>query len=136
MVSRAADYGVRAMLVLFQRPPGSRMTLAELAEECDAPSAYLYKVVRTLATRGLLIAHRGQRGGYELPERARDLSMLDIVRALDGLPALNTCLVEGGCDRAQSCAAHPVWVRAQRAMRDVLAAARLGDCTERGMGHR
>jgi Rrf2 family protein len=112
------------------------MTLSDLAEVCDAPPAFLYKVLRTLVTRGVLLAYRGQRGGYELPERARDISFLEIVCALDGLPALNMCLVEGGCDRMRFCAAHPVWVRAQRAVRDVLAAARLGDCTETGMGHR
>jgi Rrf2 family protein len=127
MVSRAADYALRATLVLAGRPPGVRLSLGELAQETDVPSAFLYKILRTLVQKGLLTAHRGKTGGYELPAEAHDRSVLDVVDALDGLPLFNVCLLSGGCHRAPTCPAHPVWVEAQARVRDVLGAARLVD---------
>jgi Rrf2 family protein len=127
MVSRAADYALRATLALAGRPPGTRMSLSELAEETDVPFAFLYKVLRTLVQKGLLVAHRGKSGGYELASAARRRTVLDVIDALDGLPLLNVCLASGGCHRSVSCPAHPVWSLAQQRMREVLASASLHD---------
>ena len=127
MVTRAADYALRATLTLAGLPPGTRMCLSELADGCEVPPAYLYKVLQSLSRAGLLAAHRGVTGGYELTSRARESSVLDVVEAVNGLPLLNTCVLSGGCHRAPACPAHPVWHQAQERMREVLAAARIAD---------
>jgi Rrf2 family protein len=127
MVTRAADYALRATLALAGLPPGARLCLSELADSCDVPPAYLYKVLKSLACAGLLAAHRGVTGGYELTSRARNSSVLDVVEAVNGLPLLNTCVLSGGCHRAPACAAHPIWHQAQERMREVLAGARIAD---------
>lgn len=127
MVTRAADYALRATLTLAGLPPGARMCLSELAEDCQVPPAYLYKVLQSLARRGMLAPHRGVTGGYELTPLARNSSVLDVVEAVDGLPLLNACVLSGGCHRAPACAAHPVWHQAQERMREVLAGARIVD---------
>ena len=103
------------------------MCLSELADECEIPPAFLYKVLRSLAVSGLLVSHRGITGGYELTSLARDSSVLDVVEAVDGLPLLNTCVLSGECHRAPTCPAHPVWIQAQERLREVLADARLAD---------
>jgi len=127
MVTRAADYALRATLALAGLPPGARLCLSELADSCEVPPSYLYKVLQSLARGGLLAAHRGVTGGYELTPRARQASVLDIVEAVNGLPLLNTCVLAGGCRRAPTCPAHPVWHQAQERMREVLAGARIAD---------
>ena len=127
MVTRAADYALRAALTLTGLPPGERMRLSDLADACEVPPAFLYKIVRSLARKGLLAAHRGVTGGYELTRRARDSTVLDIVEAVDGLPLLNACVLAGGCHRMPTCPAHPVWRQAQDRMREVLAGAHLED---------
>lgn len=127
MVTRAADYALRACLTLAGLPPGVRLCLSELAERCDVPPAYLYKVLQSLARRGLLTPYRGITGGYELTAQARESSVLDVVEAVNGLPLLNSCVLSGGCHRAPTCPAHPVWWEAQARMREVLAAARLSE---------
>jgi Rrf2 family protein len=127
MVTRAADYALRATLVLAGLPPGARLCLSDLAGECDVPPSYLYKVLQSLARGGLLAAHRGVTGGYELTPRARAASVLDVVEAVNGLPMLNTCVLTGGCHRAPACPAHPVWHVAQERLREVLSSARLAD---------
>ena len=127
MVTRAADYALRATLVLAGLPPGARACLGDLARRCDVPPAYLYKVLKSLARAGLLAAHRGVTGGYELTARARAASVLDVVEAVNGLPMLNTCVLSGGCHRAPTCPAHPVWHEAQERLREVLSSAGLAD---------
>jgi Rrf2 family protein len=127
MVTRAADYALRATLALAGLPPGARLCLADLAGECDVPPAYLYKVLQLLARSGMLAPHRGSSGGYELTARAREASVLDVVEAVNGLPLLNTCVLTGGCHRAPACPAHPVWKQAQDKMREVLAGARIAE---------
>ena len=47
-------------------PPGARLCLSELSGECEVPPAYLYKILHALVKGGLLAAHRGVTGGYEL----------------------------------------------------------------------
>jgi Rrf2 family protein len=92
--------------VLAGLPPGARRRLSELADECNIPPAYLYKVLKSLAEGGLLAAHRGVAGGYELTSRGREGRMLDVVEVVDGLPLLDTCVLAGGCHRA------PTWQEA------------------------
>lgn len=95
MVTRAADYALRATLVLAGLTSGARLCLADLANECDGPTAFLYKVLRALATRGIVASHRGVTGGYELTDAGRQASVLDVVEAADGLPLLNVCVMSG-----------------------------------------
>jgi Rrf2 family protein len=127
MVTRAADYALRAALTLTGLPPGERMRLSALADACEVPPAFLYKILRTLARSGLLAAHRGVTGGYELTRRARGASVLDVVQAVSGLPLLNACMLSGGCHRVPTCRAHPVWRLAQERVRSVLSGARLAE---------
>lgn len=126
-LTRAADYGVRVMIHLANNGlPGKRSSLTDLADAAEVSPAFLSKVLQRLVRAGLVTSRRGKRGGFELLERGRAASLMDVLSALDGVPALNVCLVDGGgCHRSTWCAAHPVWVEAQARMREVLTAASL-----------
>jgi len=87
--------------------------------------AFLSKVLQRLVRAGLVASRRGKRGGFELVERGRQSSLMEILAALDGVPDLNVCLLDGGCHRKTWCAAHLVWVEAQEKMREVLTGATL-----------
>jgi Rrf2 family protein len=124
-LTRAADYGVRVMIDLANVPPGTRSSLGQLAESAEVSPAFLSKVLQRLVRAGLVASRRGKRGGFELVDVARGASLIDILAALDGVPQLNSCLLDGGCHRSPFCAAHAVWVEAQEQMRRSLAAATL-----------
>lgn len=119
-LTRAADYGVRAMIHLANSSPGMRSSLTELADAAEVSPAFLSKVLQRLVKSGLVASRRGKHGGFELREHARAVSLMEILAALDGVPALNQCLAEDGCQRSSWCAAHTVWLEAQERMRDVL----------------
>ena len=122
-LTRAADYAVRVMVHLAALPPGTRTSRTELAEAASCPEQFLSKVLQNLTRAGLVASHRGNTGGFELPETQRSASVLDVVEAIEGPTHLNLCLGgDGGCTRQASCPTYDVWVQAQRAMTEVLRA--------------
>lgn len=125
-LTRAADYGVRVMIHLASQSKGTRISRAELAEAGSIPDSFLGKILLQLGNAGLIYSHRGKSGGSELALPADRVSLLDIIRAIQGPIYLNTCLLSGdSCDREGWCAAHTVWVVAQARMAEALDAAKL-----------
>lgn len=131
-LTRAADYAVRVMIHLAGISPGLRVSRADLAEAAECPEQFLSKVLQGLTRSGLIISHRGNTGGFELPEDHRSASVLDIVEAIEGPLRLNVCV--GGhqsCSRQKWCPAHIVWDDAQTAMAGVLKAATVNQLARR-----
>ncbi|MGA2149993.1 MAG: Rrf2 family transcriptional regulator [Bryobacteraceae bacterium] len=127
-LTRAADYAVRVMVHLAGLKPGVRASRAELADAAGCPEQFLAKVMQTLARAQMVISHRGNTGGFELPEAQRRASLLDVIEAVEGPIHLNLCIDSAcGCERKSWCPAHRVWVEAQVAMTGVLRNARLDD---------
>jgi Rrf2 family protein len=127
-LTRAADYGVRVMIHLAGPPTVGRISLPELAAAADAPESFLSKVLQALSHAGLISSRRGQSGGFQISERGRAASMLEVIEAIDGPIFLNVCLVSGqSCNRKAHCPAHPVWSQAQMAMLEVLSGAMIAE---------
>jgi Rrf2 family protein len=135
-LTRAADYGVRAMIHLANSNGQGRASLTELARAAEVSPAFLSKVLQRLVRAGLVASQRGKKGGFTLLERGREASLLEILQALDGVPALNLCLLSNGCHRSPWCAAHPVWQEAQGRMRESLSGINLEELAARTRDHR
>jgi Rrf2 family protein len=119
-LTRAADYAVRVMIHLAGLPPGARASRADLAAIAECPEQFLSKVLQSLTHSGLVISHRGNTGGFELPTIHRNASMLEVIEALEGPVRLNVCLGAEDCTHQSGCPARNVWADAQRAMTDIL----------------
>ena len=120
-LTRAADYAVRVMIHMAGLPPGTRTSRTELANAAQCPEQFLSKVLQDLTRAGLVVSHRGNTGGFELPQVHYGASVLEIVEAVEGPIRLNVCLTgEHACERQGWCPAHCVWGRAQEALTGVL----------------
>ena len=119
-ISRASDYGVRAMVHLAGLPGDIRASLADLAASTEVPSAFLSKVLQRLVKAGYVRSRRGHGGGFTIACDSATISMFDLVVVFDGPLALNACLLPGGCERSPRCVAHRVWIDAQARVREVL----------------
>jgi Rrf2 family protein len=127
-LTRAADYAVRVMVHLAGLPQGTRVSRTELSAAAECPEQFLSKVLQNLTRAGLVISHRGNTGGFELEERHRTVTLLQVVEAVEGPIRLNLCLVSDHlCNRQRWCPAHSVWAEAQQAMLAVLSSATIGD---------
>jgi Rrf2 family protein len=132
-ITRSTDYGIRVLTRLAASPPATRLTAGELASDSRASEALVAKILQRLVAARLLVSRRGFDGGFELARLPRDITVLDIVTALEGPLCLNACLPGGaGCEESESCAARDVWARAQAALTSVLA----GETLERLAGGR
>ena len=113
-------------------PPGTRASRVELAEAVECPEQFLSKVLQSLTRGGLVASHRGNTGGFELPDTHRAATLLEVVEALEGRIRLNVCLIsEHSCPRQSWCPAHDVWADAQASLVAVLRKATISELAER-----
>src|SRR6476619_1051711 len=94
MFSTKAEYGVRVMVELARRAGEDPIPLAEIAEHDGLPLAYLEHLVARLRKAGLVETRRGSRGGYLLARPAAEITMAEVVEALEGSIAPIECISE------------------------------------------
>ena len=115
-VTRATDYAVRIMVELASLPPGDKVQLNELIESTGVRGSFLSKVVQRLVHAGMVSSHRGTRGGFSLRVSGEEVTLLDVIEAIEGPTQMNLCLGSGpGCERKSWCGVHPIWKKAQSA---------------------
>jgi Rrf2 family protein len=112
-ITRQADYAVRAVLHLA-RSGDQRTATSVIAEEQRIPPSFLAKIVSQLSIAGLLHTSRGARGGVVLAHAAKDITLLEVIEAIDGPIQLNECVGDNGsCSFDDNCPLRPVWCEAQ-----------------------
>ena len=131
-VSSKSRYALRALVELDLRTGGEPrpVRIADLASERDLPEQYLEQLFAMLRRAGLLRSHRGVGGGFTFARRPDQVSVRDVVTALDGPLAVAAC-TEGECDLEDFCGASAVWRQASDAFESVLAATSVADLAER-----
>ena len=108
--SRSAEYAIRAFVYLAVVPPGKYAMVKQIAEDSDIPSHFLAKILQQLARQGFLRSSKGPTGGFCLRYPAPEISMLQIVEAIDGLADYQRCI--GGmteCNDQMRCGMHDSW---------------------------
>jgi Rrf2 family protein len=136
-LSKKADYALMAMKHLAlrtdlgnprnprnQSPQGSA-SAREIAEAYDIPIELMAKVLQRLVRHGLLASHQGTRGGYLLARTPAQISVADVIQAVDGPVTVTACSTEEGtCEQFTKCNVRdPLW----RVRERILSA--LGECT-------
>ena len=112
-ITRQADYAVRAVVYLAQLGANQKASTSQIAEEKAIPLSFLAKIIAQLSVAGLLQTMRGARGGVTLARPPEEISLLEVVEAIDGPIMLNEC-VNGSFDCSQTdCPIHSIWVDAQ-----------------------
>jgi Rrf2 family protein len=120
-ITRAAEYAIRGVLYLSSQPKGSVCLLSDISKNQQIPPSFLSKIFQNLGKAGYVSSFRGTGGGFTLLKDPSEITLLDIVEAIDGQIALNICLNDGAvCDNKSACAVHSVWADAQAYMLDLL----------------
>jgi Rrf2 family protein len=139
MFSTRTEYGVRVMVELARRDGDGPVSLTDIAANEELPLAYLEHLVARLRKSGLVESRRGARGGYLLARPAADVSMAEVVEALEGSIAPIECIsqaADGGlvCSRETGadhvCPTKLLWTRVQGAIVGTLQDTRLSDLVQ------
>ncbi len=121
VINRETDYAARIVLFLARRPPGTRTTAQEVARQCQVPRAIVRRVVTRLGGAGILTSARGVGGGISLARPPAEISLLDVVEAMEGPPILNLCVRDPEvCPLMEQCTVHVAWVQASGLLMDFL----------------
>ena len=125
-LSRLTDYAVAAMVRLGAA--GGAETSPGIAASIGVPEPTVAKVLKSLAGRGLISSRRGVNGGYRLDRPLHDISVVDVIVAIDGPIALVSCIEVGGsgCEN-QLCPLAGRWDPVNRAIYEALSGITLAD---------
>ncbi len=127
ILSKLADYGVIVVTHLAETAP-SQVNAVHLAAETRLPQATVAKVLKLLARAGIVTAVRGAAGGYRLARRAHEISIAEVVSAIDGAMALTQCTgASGPCERLEYCSTRPHWHRINQAVERALDGIRIDE---------
>ena len=134
-LSDGVEWGVHVCVLLAVLPDDAALPAARLAEYHGVPSAYLAKHLQALARAGVLETVKGPRGGYRLARSPAEISVLDVVEAIDGdEPAFRCTEIRRRGPSAvpareyrMPCGIHRVFTRADEAWRAELAATTIAD---------
>lgn len=124
-LSKLADYGIVIMTQLARNAVSSApspLSAHKLAAETSIPQPMASKILKLLAQAQLANSRRGAAGGYELSRAAYEITVADIIEALDGPIAITECVddVGEGCGIALLCPAKTNWQRINGAIREAL----------------
>ena len=129
-LSKLTDYGTVAMTHIA-REPDRVHAAAELAATMGLAVPTASKILKMLARAQLLQSVRGAKGGYMLSQPAGEISIADIIDALEGPIGLTECSVIAGlCALEGSCSVRGNWQRINRVIRDALAQMTLADLAQ------
>jgi FeS assembly SUF system regulator len=106
-MNKLTDYGI-LLLTRMATAREEGISARELAEETRVPLPTVGKLLKILLKEGLLVSHRGTKGGYALSRPSSEITMAEIIRALEGSIAMTDC-EENRCDLESGCPTRPHW---------------------------
>jgi len=127
-LTRRADYAIRVALCLGREQEGARLAASEIARRMDVPPRFLPQVMQDLVGARLVEASLGRGGGYRLTRPPGDISLLEVIEAVEGDARRRTCVLSAGdCDASRPCDVHGLFARAQDALLEELRGASIHD---------
>jgi Rrf2 family protein len=113
-ITRQADYATRAILHLARIGKNGHVATSLVAKEQQIPPAFLVKIISQLSIAGILHTSRGARGGVRLARKPKNITLLQVIEAIDGPIRLNVCVDRNGiCSFEANCPMQLVWCDAQ-----------------------
>lgn len=130
-VSAKSDYAVRALIELTQAASDRPVSAETLGERQDIPPGFLKTILADLRRAGVVRAQRGQAGGWLLGAPAGDVSVADVIRAVDG-PLVSVAGLRPEVVEYQATASglQDVWIATRGALRDVLENVTIADLAD------
>ncbi|KAF0145452.1 MAG: BadM/Rrf2 family transcriptional regulator [Nitrospirae bacterium] len=110
-VTRKADYAIRC--VLYMTKNTWRVTsVDEISNAMYVPKSFLAKILQRLMKAGIVSSTRGIKGGFQLAKDPKDINLLEVIEAIQGVSAANICAIDSRlCRLSGRCTVHPIWVK-------------------------
>ncbi len=130
-ITRETDYAIRCVLHLAMEP-GRTFMVDDISDARGIPRSFLAKILQKLKRDRLVRSYRGVKGGFRLALPPEQISILDVVRSIQGGVPGNICAVDASlCDRSSDCAVHFIWKDVRDMLEDKLTKYNFKDLAER-----
>lgn len=127
-VNTKVRYGLRAILQVADAYGGEPVPVSAISQTQEISGKYLEQVIGALRRADLLVSRKGVRGGYSLAREPKDITLWEIISALDNQTALVDCVIEPEvCDRAGDCLTRSIWTLLSRRMEEFWTSFTLAD---------
>jgi Rrf2 family transcriptional regulator, cysteine metabolism repressor len=131
-LSTKGRYGVRAMVDLAAHHDQGPVFVRTIAVRQEISAKYLHALLASLKGAKLVRSVRGSSGGYTLARAPQEITLSEIIEALEGPFAISDCVQDGSvCERASRCAVRDVWQELSELLESAMAAITLGDLLQR-----
>ncbi len=120
-LSTRSRYGLRALIYLVNNQDKFPISVRIISQNEEIPLRYLERIMRILSKKSFIKAEVGAEGGYSLNKKPEDISIFDVVEALEGRLTLVSCLENPSkCKRSSFCASRPLWMELNDALINLL----------------
>jgi Rrf2 family protein len=120
LLSKSCVYGIRASILMAVREHEKVqfISIKDIADELNLSAHFLTKILQQLTQKGLLVSHRGPKGGVKFSRSTSEIKLIEIVEAIDGLALFEECALGlAGCGTAAPCPLHDNWVKHKSELR-------------------
>lgn len=130
LYSKGCEYAIRALADIAAHGQDANVRVQDVCGRTRLPQPSTRKMLQALTQRGFLRSVPGPKGGYRLSRRPARISILDVIRAVDGESALDGCVLGlTVCGKPAPCALHATWRGAKRVLLPALGSLTLADVT-------
>ena len=121
LYSKGCEYAIRAFTCVVPSGDQTRFSAREVCKAADIPEPFTRKVLQSLVQAGFLTATRGPQGGYVLTRPPEEVSILEIIKAVDGEDTFDGCILGlAECDIEHPCPLHHLWSDAKQRLQERL----------------
>ena len=133
LLSKACVYGLRSSLFLASREADGYISIREMSEKLDISFHFLTKILQQLTSAGLMESHKGPKGGVRLTKSGSEVSLFEIVAAIDGIELFTECALGlPGCGVKKPCPLHDKWADTRDNIRVMLESTNLVELAKKG----
>lgn len=127
-LSQASECGLRGLIVLARRPTGTTLLLREIADAGHLPPQFLSQVFQKLRRHGVVTSHRGAVRGYSLARPPAEITLRDVIDAIEGPGILERCAFwTGRCEAENPCCLHTWMAPVRQNLKETLASTTLAE---------
>lgn len=133
LLSNACVYGLRASVYLAAVKEESYISIKKISSDLDISHHFLTKVLQQLTSANLMESMKGPKGGVRLTQQTHNITLLEIVAAIDGMDILTECALGlPGCGSAKPCPIHDKWADTRDEIRKMLSETSLQELVDEG----
>lgn len=122
VLSKACTYGILASFYVAREGETEYVSIREMSEDLNISFHFLTKILQKLTAAGIMISHKGPKGGISLTRKPNEISLLQIIDAIDGSDVFQECILGlPGCGHETPCPIHNYWMNVRGEMEEMFA---------------